>query len=186
MEHAPPLLAGWESYYVIIGSSAAALTGLQFVVMTLIADSPTRRSWETISAFGTPTIVHFCYSLLISAVLSAPWPSAEITRYPMAAIGVAGGIYTLLVMRRATRQTLYQPVVEDWVFHVILPLLAYGLLCVASAIFASHAVGALFVIAASSLLLIFIGIHNAWDTVSYLIMRAASRAEGGDETSSPG
>jgi hypothetical protein len=31
-------LAGWESFYVIVGSSAGALIGLQFVVITLIAD----------------------------------------------------------------------------------------------------------------------------------------------------
>ena len=30
-------LSGWENFYVIVGSSAGALIGLQFVVMTLIA-----------------------------------------------------------------------------------------------------------------------------------------------------
>ena len=33
-------LSGWENFYVIVGSSAGALIGLQFVVMTLIADMP--------------------------------------------------------------------------------------------------------------------------------------------------
>jgi hypothetical protein len=28
--------AGWENFYVIVGSSAGALIGLQFVVITLI------------------------------------------------------------------------------------------------------------------------------------------------------
>ena len=30
-------LAGWDSLYVIVGSAAGALIGLQFVVMTLVA-----------------------------------------------------------------------------------------------------------------------------------------------------
>jgi hypothetical protein len=30
-----PMLAKWESFYVIVGSSAGALTGLQFVVSLL-------------------------------------------------------------------------------------------------------------------------------------------------------
>ena len=30
-------LAGWENFYVIVGSSAGALIGLQFVVVALIA-----------------------------------------------------------------------------------------------------------------------------------------------------
>lgn len=33
-------LSGWENFYVIVGSSAGALIGLQFVVITLIADTP--------------------------------------------------------------------------------------------------------------------------------------------------
>ena|SRR6266536_4124051 len=58
-----PLVA-WESFYVIVGSSGAALTGLQFVVMALIAESSRRSSGREISAFGTPTVIHFCAVLL--------------------------------------------------------------------------------------------------------------------------
>ncbi len=65
-------LAAWESFYVIIGSSAAALTGLQFVVIVLGAEARTVRGPETVNAFGTPTIVHLCAALLVSAILSVP------------------------------------------------------------------------------------------------------------------
>jgi len=33
-------LGTWQNFYVIVGSSAGALIGLQFVVMTLIANMP--------------------------------------------------------------------------------------------------------------------------------------------------
>jgi hypothetical protein len=33
-------LAEWESFYVIVGPSAGALSGLQSVVLTLVADKP--------------------------------------------------------------------------------------------------------------------------------------------------
>jgi hypothetical protein len=66
-------LAEWESFYVIVGSSAGALIGLQFVVMTLIAETPPLRVAEAGAAFATPTIVHFGGALLLSAILSAPW-----------------------------------------------------------------------------------------------------------------
>src|SRR4051794_15807579 len=46
-------LAAWESFYVIIGSAAAALTGLQFVVMTLSAGMNARGSDTVMSAFST-------------------------------------------------------------------------------------------------------------------------------------
>ena len=68
-------LAEWDSFYVIVGSAAGALIGLQFVVMTLIAEKPIPRAEEAGPAFATPTIVHFSTVLLLSAVLRAPWQS---------------------------------------------------------------------------------------------------------------
>jgi hypothetical protein len=59
-------LSHWENFYVIVGSSAAALTGLQFVVIALVVDVRRRSSSREIDAFATPTIVHFCAVLLIS------------------------------------------------------------------------------------------------------------------------
>lgn len=64
-------LAAWETFYVIVGSSGAALTGLQFVVIALVAESRRKSTFKEIDAFGTPTIVHFCAVLLVSAILSA-------------------------------------------------------------------------------------------------------------------
>ena len=66
-------LAAWNNFYVIVGSSAGALIGLQFVVMALIADRSPPHAAEASHAFATPTIVHFGAVLLLSAVQSAPW-----------------------------------------------------------------------------------------------------------------
>ena len=64
---------GWENFYVIVGSSAGALIGLQFVVITLIASRPiTRDTARAGGAFATLSVVHFGVVLLLSAVLSAP------------------------------------------------------------------------------------------------------------------
>ena len=38
-----PEFAEWETFYVIVGASAGALIGLQFVVLTLIAEGPSIR-----------------------------------------------------------------------------------------------------------------------------------------------
>ena len=46
MPEAPTLFTAWESFYVIVGSSGAALTGLQFVVTALIADAHRKGSEE--------------------------------------------------------------------------------------------------------------------------------------------
>jgi hypothetical protein len=161
-------LSAWESFYVIVGSSGAALTGLQFVAIALITELRPRRSTQTFDAFGTPTVVHFCAALLISAILSAPWEELSSAAIPIAITGLGGLVYSALVMRRVKSQTIYEMVFEDWLFHTALPLLAYATVLSAALTLASHTVDALFGVASASLLLLFIGIHNAWDSVTYI------------------
>lgn len=172
MENAHVALAGWESFYVIVGSSAAALTGLQFVVVALINDAPMQPTEETIGAFSTPTIVHFVMALLTSAVLSAPWQVLWHVGAALATCGVGGLVYAVLVIRRSRRQQDYRPVLEDWIWHAILPAVAYAALAIAGALLAAHPTPALFWVGGVSLLLLFIGIHNAWDTVTYITLKS--------------
>src|SRR5207247_7621048 len=122
--------SAWESFYVIIGSSAAALTGLQFVVVVLGAEA--RSLGPEVGAFGTPTVVHFCAVLLMSAILSVPWRAVSHAGLFLAAVGVAGIVYMAVVIRRARRQTRYVPVLEDWLWACAFPLLAYVALLVAA------------------------------------------------------
>jgi hypothetical protein len=77
-------------------------------------------------------------------------------------------IYVVIVLRRARRQTDYQPVLEDWLWHTVFPLVSYTALLVAALLLPGHPEPALFVIAAGTVLLLFIGIHNAWDNVTYI------------------
>lgn len=158
----------WETFYVIVGSSAAALTGLMFVVMALVAD--VRSSRQQIEAFGTPTVVHFSAVLLASAAMSAPWPTMSGARLALGSFGAAGVVYMLIVVRRAHRQTGYQPVFEDWLFHTALPLAAYAVILVAALGLPRRPTPFLFGVGAATVLLLFIGIHNAWDTVTYIVV----------------
>jgi len=99
--------AAWENFYVIVGSSAAALTGLQFVVVTLGAEARSMRDPDSVGAFGTPTIVHFCAVLLTAAILSVPWRSISSAGLSLAACGVAGIVYMVIVIRgRCARRAM--------------------------------------------------------------------------------
>jgi hypothetical protein len=89
--------------------------------------------------------------------------------------GIVGLIYTGITLLRATRQTAYQMVTEDWIWHVTLPLVAYGMQLVAGFLLGRATVVASFAVAASSLLLVYIGIHNAWDTSTFMIEERAKR-----------
>jgi len=81
--------------------------------------------------------------------------------------------YVVIVLRRVRRQTDYQPVLEDWLWHTVLPLGSYTALLVAALLLPGHPVPALYLIAAATVLLLFIGIHNAWDNVTYIALELA-------------
>ncbi len=165
-----PLLA-WANFYVIIGSAAAALTGLMFVVITLMASIRARRSNASVAAFGTPTVVHFCATLFIAATLTAPWQVLWNVSLLLGISGLAGVAYTAMVIQRARSQTDYIPVLEDWLWHMIFPLVSYTALVVAAIVFLSNPTLALFIVGAVTILFLFIGIHNAWDTVTYVSIK---------------
>ena len=159
-----PPLEGWDNFYVIIGSSAAALTGLQFVVIALMAgDDQVPRDTSALEAFATPTIVHFSAVLLIAAFISMPHHTFVSLRWCLILTGFAGILYATWVTVTALRQKAYTPELEDWIFHSILPVIAYASVFIASLMIGSRSESGLFGVAGSTLLLMTIGIHNAWD-----------------------
>src|SRR4029077_20826634 len=153
----------WQNFYVIVGSSAGALIGLQFVVITLIATMPLGHGTaQAGAAFSTPNVVHFGAVLLLAAILSAPWHGIAGAEILWCILGLSGIVYEIIVARRMRIQAAYKPVFEDWLFHVLLPLAAYTTLAVTAFAAGSHLHEALFGIGAAALLLLFVGIHNAW------------------------
>ncbi len=177
----PLPLREWDSFYVIVGSSAGALTGLQFVVLTLITEAGVLRAGgEALAAFGSPNVVHFCAALLVSALFTVPWHGLGAPGIAALLCGACGLVYSITVLRRAMRQRDYKPVLEDWIWHAALPMLAYGALILAGVLLTRAADDALYIAGAASLLLVFIGIHNAWDTVMYVTLERArmERARG--------
>jgi hypothetical protein len=181
MDMVATALRAWENFYVIIGSSAGALIGLQFVVMTLIKDSGGARSTREIDAFGTPTVIHFMAVLVVSLIQSAPWPGIGSMRVTIGCCGVAGIVYVAIVIRRMRGQDGYQPVAEDWAWHAVLPLVAYLVLLGAAAMMHTGLSGSLFAVAASALLLLSVGIHNAWDTVTYITAGGLQAGKGTEQ-----
>jgi len=161
-------MSEWESFYVIVGSSAGALIGIQFVVMTLAANMRERPKAETLDAFSTPTIVHLGGALLVSAIMSAPWHSRIPSSVALAVYGLGGLVYSVVVIWRIREQPDYRPVWQDWVWNAALPCGVYAVLGITAAFFHSSSPLALFFIAGAALGLLFIGIHNAWDAVTHI------------------
>ena len=161
-------LAAWQNFYVIVGSSAGALIGLQFVVLSLIASRPAAEtSADAGHAFATPTIVHFGAVLGLSGMLSAPWGSLGGAALLWGLGGLCGAVYIVIVTGRMRAQSAYKPEFEDWLFHLVLPMAAYLMLVAAACGAGFWQPEALFGVGGAAMLLLFIGIHNAWDGVTY-------------------
>src|SRR3954453_20450852 len=161
-------LSEWENFYVIVGSSAGALIGLQFVVLTLITAMPAARGTaQAGAAFSTPNVVHFGAVLLLAGILSAPWKEISLVAVVWGLLGLSGIVYEIIVARRMRVQSVYKPVFEDWMFHVVLPRAAYATLAVMAFAAGPHLRGAMFGIGAAAMLLLFVGIRNPWDAVTY-------------------
>lgn len=162
--------AKWDNFYVIVGSAAGALIGLQFVVITLIAERPPEDAEAAGAAFASPTIVHFGVVLFSSALLLAPWQTITVMAAVWGLLGFGGVAYTMIVARRMRKQAAYKPEFEDWLFHVVLPLAAYVILAVSSIVAPSHTREVLFCVGGAVQLLLFTGIHNAWDNIAYHVL----------------
>jgi len=156
------------------GSSAAALTGLMFIVITLVTGTQRRRSTsDGLSTFSTPTVVHFSAALLISAALCAPWRSLVHPGVVLGLTGICGVVYAVRLMRRTSRLSVYTPDVEDWAWYTILPLVAYCAVLGGAIVLPFAPVNALFAIGGGVGVLIFVGIRNSWDIVTYIAVQEA-------------
>jgi hypothetical protein len=170
-------LATWQTFYILIGTAAATLMGLMFVVVTLLAGVRVRvpLSGEAFATFNTPNIVHFGLALLVAAVLSAPWRGLWMVGTLLGLCGLGGVTYAIIVVRRVRRQSDYRPVLEDWIFHTVLPLISYSAFLIAGILLPGQPTQALYIIAAAMVLLLFAGIHNAWDNVTFITIELSQR-----------
>ena len=165
-----PLLAGWENFYVITGSCAGGLTGITFVIITLIRDVQRLGPTHTgLRAFVTPTIVHFSGVLALAAYLSMPHQGVMSLSVGFAAAGLGGLIYGGVIAANLRRPgSVYIPVHEDWIWNVALPAVVYGALLVMGFLIWRRPLQALYGVGAASLVLLFIGIRNAWDLAVWM------------------
>jgi hypothetical protein len=139
-------------------------------VITLVGGMRRRADPATISAFATPTVVHFAGALVVSAVMSAPWASLALPSVALSVWGFGGLVYGATVILRARRQTGYEPVGEDWLWYAILPCVAYTGLALGAVLLTTTPPTALSVIAAAALAMLLVGIHNAWDSVTHIVL----------------
>ena len=171
-------LGAWQNFYVVIGSAAATLTGLMFVVVTLLAGTRLRVSsaYLGVAVFNTPTVAHFCLVLLAALLISAPWQALWLVSLALGLLGLGGGIYILSTIPQMRRFEDYHPKRFDWVWYITVPLIAYAVLAVAAVMLPVNPGLVLYAIGTATVLLLFTAIHNAWDLVIYLAVERSRSA----------
>jgi|RhiMetdeSRZDD1v2_1073273.scaffolds.fasta_scaffold144926_2 hypothetical protein len=84
-------LTAWHNFYLLLGTAAATLTGLMFVVVSLgpqlIADHTT----TGVGAFITPAVVYFTTVLVVAALMTVPAVPAPLLG-ALLALGSLGGL----------------------------------------------------------------------------------------------
>jgi hypothetical protein len=174
------LLSNWQNFYMIMGTAAATLTGLMFVATTLLAGlNPHAETANAgISAFNTPTVVQFCAVLLLAGIFSAPWQTFSTISLLLGLLSGGMVVYQIIVMQRMRRMPHYQSTLEDWLWYMVLPFLANIMFIVAAILLFKNPSLALYLVCSAMMMLLLIGIRNAWDNVTFLaLMRAHSHAE---------
>jgi hypothetical protein len=184
------VLSDWQNYYMLMGTAAATLTGLMFVVTTLIAGIDAHLSTlnAAVSAYNTPTVVHFGTVLLLAGLLSAPWQTFSSLSLLLGLLGLGMVLYSIIVMRRMRRVPNYQSTLEDWSWYMAFPLLANVLLIVAAFVLPKSAFSALYIVGSAMMSLLLVGIRNAWDMVTFLAVERAhseDKSRDRDETVRP-
>jgi hypothetical protein len=157
----------WHEFYLLVGTSAAAMTGLLFVVVSISPENVAKRPAGGVRAFVTPTMVYFTTVLVASGLMLAP----HLAPAPLATLLALGSLAGLGYLwwvdgHRVWRKNKLDA--EDWIFFIGLPIFSYILMLAAAiGIWLHSTIGAL-ILALDMMLLLVIGIHNAWDLVIWL------------------
>jgi|SRR5579871_4791016 len=166
------MFSDWDNFYLIVGSGGGALIGVMFVVTTLTAGLEESRASRGALIYITPIVFHFAIVLIVSAIAVTPGLSVDAVGVLIAVCALLGLLYAVVTAVRVfTIKIDGAPDWEDKIFYGIIPATAYFLLaCAAGAIWIVPMSAPLF-IGAVMMLLLLIGIRNAWDLATFLVTR---------------
>jgi hypothetical protein len=166
----PHLLETWHEFYLLTGTAGLTLSGLLFVVVSFGARIVADHAATGVRAFVSPNAVHFTAVLVVAAVLLIP----DAPRPLVGAFLCGGGLACLAYLACAKVHQRWRENglgALDWVWFVGLPSFSYVVLLLSGIGVLLRADPSMFGIAFSVVLLIVIGIRNAWDLVLWMAER---------------
>lgn len=174
-------LQAWQNFYVLMGGASATLVGLMFVAIWLGSNLFTQQSVVGLRTFVSPTLMHFVYVLITSVLVLVP----TVTRTFLSILLLLVGLISLGIslsgvpyMRHQYRRQ--QTDMTDWMWYFLIPSASYLLYVGSGVALLKGASQALNALAGATVLLLVVGIHNAWDLVVWFVLRKRDTPERSD------
>jgi hypothetical protein len=165
-------LREWHDFYALIGSAAATLVALMFVAASIGAGIFTREHQVGVRSFLSPTVVHFSAALIICLLAIIPTQTRFSFGVMQACVGAIGLVYSCWIWHRMRKHGILGTIdMADRLWYGLLPIAAYALVIVAGASLWRRLGVSLNILAGGLILLLLIGILNAWDMTIWIIDR---------------
>lgn len=180
------LFHDWHDFYLLVGTASATLVGLMFVAASIGASIFNQDRQPAMSAFIGSTVVHFSAVLLIcilAAIPSHTWGTfgAVIAAAGLVGLGYSGRIWVQIFIRRS-----FAVDIVDRLFYGLVPVVGYLLVAIAGFLLLLRlGTAGADLLAAALITLLFAGIHNAWDMMSWMVMRTSATPPNPPSSPSP-
>jgi hypothetical protein len=146
-----------------------------FVAASLGANFISTRNAPGVEIFVTPTLFHFMSVLLIAALMLIPKHGLLSLGGLLLVLGIIGIIYCILIIGRMRRHPNEVSIdLRHWFWHAILPMIGYSVIVGVSLWLMSGDLTALSGIAISEILLLIIGVWNAWVLIVWIVQNSGS------------
>jgi len=168
------VLHDWQIFYVLMGGASATLTGLMFVAVSLGMNLVNDASEADIHTYVSPTLFHFVACLLLAGIvlMAGHTPlSFAFLDSALALVGLWKVLGVIRQMQQSDHATKAEQIHEDqhWVWHGILPLVAYALIGLTGIGQALSTSSLLFTgLALAEALLLMCAIRNTWLLVLWI------------------
>jgi hypothetical protein len=176
----------WSEYFFMVGSSAAALIGLMFVVVTLTAGRERSELEPGKKLYTSPIVWHLGVVLVLSGAAEMPPMTPRLFGIVCglaAVIGLVAGIRItsgIVRVQLASNHTRY-----DAFWYGAVPVFVYVALGASAVALFEEMEGGLTAAALSIMALLLVSIHNEWDLVTFLAPTAQppGSGQGGNSSS---
>ena len=169
--HVSDLFHDWHDFYLLVGTASATLVGLMFVAATLGASMFSERNRYGLQAFISPTVVDFASVMFICIVVTIPSQTWLTLGVLLAGGGFAGCLYSGRVWVHIFVRRIVQ---VDWVdrfFYALIPIFGYALILLSGIMLLMQWRASAEVTAAALVVLMLAGIRNAWDMMTWMMLR---------------